>query len=147
MPAVLELRVVLDEAAALVPRVDGVDLTDAVRVFETSRGYDPAGGYGGLVPASFAFGDLGAYYLGRGARQRPAPGRLWLLGCSCGDLGCWPLEAEVVVTGGLVVWQDFGQPHRPARSYDGFGPFVFEREPYEAAVADAVRVLPPAARG
>lgn len=42
---------------------------------------------------------------------------------------------------GFRVDRDFRQPHRPERRYDGFGPFTFSRGEYEAAVAEALRVL------
>ncbi|MBE9604074.1 hypothetical protein IAI18_04295 [Acetobacteraceae bacterium H6797] len=34
-----------------------------------------------------------------------------------------------------VTWHRFTQPHRPARDYTAFGPFTFERQAYERAVA------------
>ena len=125
------------------PEVNGVALLEAVSAFETSRGRTPAGGYGGLVPDHVDLGDLTAYLLGRESPQWPRPGRLWLLGCECGEVGCWPLDARVDAGADLVVWTDFRQPYRPDRDYTGFGPFVFDREQYDAAVAAAVRALEP----
>ena len=71
----------------------------------------------------------------------PDRGRAWLLGCDCGEVGCWPLDARIEVTDDLVMWQDFQQPHRPERDYRSFGPFVFGRKEYDRAVADAVAAL------
>ena len=145
MPDVVRFRVGTAEVRAVVPEVNGVALPEAVSAFEAGRGYTPAGGYGGLIPDHFDFGDLSAYLLGRGNRQWPGRGRLWLLGCECGEVGCWPLEARVDAGTDLVVWTDFRQPHRPDRDYTGFGPFVFDREQYDQAVGAAVRALEPTA--
>lgn len=60
-----------------------------------------------------------------------------LLSCKgCLEPGCWPLQARVIIGADTVSWQDFWQPHRPRRSYVGFGPFEFDRRDYESAIAD-----------
>jgi hypothetical protein len=120
------------EPVALVPEVDGVSLIDLVGRFETDRRYSPAGGYGGIVPANFRVGDIRDYFRGIEANQWPEPGVVCLLGCECGELGCWPLTARVTISDSTVIWAEFRQPHRPGRDYSGFGPFDFDRAQYEA---------------
>src|SRR5690606_38340498 len=44
------------------------------------------------------------YWINRGA--------VALLGCECGEVGCWPLNAQVFHDGGLVTWRGFAQPFR-----------------------------------
>lgn len=127
----------IEGAVELVPAVDGVSLTQLVGDYESARGLTPSGGYGGLIPAHFNFGDLATYYLGQNERQWPGTGRMWLLGCDCGEVGCWPLEVITTITDGYVTWTSFRQPHRPAWNYAGFGPFVFEEGQYRHAVAEA----------
>ncbi|RZQ63764.1 hypothetical protein [Amycolatopsis suaedae] len=110
----------------VVPRLDGTPLTELIDRFETRAGMRPAGEvYGGLnvrrVHERF-----------HGATDPKAA----VLGCSCGDEGCWPLLARITVTGDLVVWDDFEQPHRPERDYTGFGPFRFDRGQYDEAVRE-----------
>jgi hypothetical protein len=73
---------------ALTPFVDGASLIEMVGAYETAQGFKPAGGYSGLVPAHFNYGDLDDYYRGIAQRQSPRKGRLWLLGCDCGEVGC-----------------------------------------------------------
>lgn len=120
----------------VVPVVDGVSLVDLVEEFERSRGYEPIGGYGGLVPEFYRFGPLDDYYLGgeeyRGGAQRP------LLGCGCGEWGCWPLMATIEADDTVVCWRDLAQPLREARDYSDFGPFEFGRDKYEQAVSKLV---------
>lgn len=116
------------------PMIEGCALIELVGDFERAQGHKLAGRYSGLVPSSFDFGDLAAYYVGSSVDQWPEPGSLWLVDCECGQAGCWPLEASVVVTDQQVTWSNFRQPHRPEWNYDGFGPFVFERGEYDAAV-------------
>lgn len=46
-----------------------------------------------------------------------------------------------MVSEDTVVWSDFEQHHRKNWRYDSFGPFVFDRGQYEAALSEIV--LPP----
>ena len=57
-----------------------------------------------------------------------------LLGCGCGEWGCWPLTAVVEVDDEQVRWSEFRNGHR---DWDlrGLGPFVFERSQYVAALS------------
>ncbi|SOD73919.1 hypothetical protein SAMN05892883_3110 [Jatrophihabitans sp. GAS493] len=118
----------------LTPVIDNVTLVDRVKGFEQGHGFTPAGGYGGLVPSYFQFGELRVYFMGKEERQWPRPEHLWLLACDCGEVGCWPLTARVVVLNDTVMWMDFAQDHRPGWDYSEFGPFVFARDQYERAV-------------
>jgi hypothetical protein len=127
----------------LTPVVDGRPLTELVAEFETSHGYLPAGGYGGLMHGDFRMRDLARYFLGHDDHQWTRPGYVWLLGCDCGEVGCWPLEARIVTDDETVIWTEFEQPHRPARDYQSFGDFVFDRTAYEQAVRRAVEALEP----
>ena len=126
-----------DGPVSLVPSIDGTALTALVQGFEEGKGYEPAGGYSGIVPAHFNFGDLRIYYLGRQPNQWPRPGHAWVLGCNCGEVGCWPLGVEISVTDDMVTWSKFEQPHRPDRDYTGLGPFRFHRSYYARAVQAA----------
>lgn len=141
VPDVVRFSVLPQDPRQLVPEINGVTLVDLITAFELSHDCQPAGGYGGLVPDHFNFGDLSAYLLGQDNDQWPRRGRLWLLGCDCGEVGCWPLEAKVELTADLVLWDEFSQPHRRGRDYAEFGPWVFEREQYERAVSAAVVAL------
>jgi hypothetical protein len=59
--------------------------TRLVADFESHRGYEQAGGYGGLATTAQRLGDLTRYYLGQKNGQWSMPGSAWLLGCNCGD--------------------------------------------------------------
>jgi hypothetical protein len=59
-----------------------------------------------------------------------------LLGCDCGEPGCWPLMARIEVEHDTVAWEDFTQPHRDERwSYDAMRPLRFDRRQYDEALA------------
>jgi hypothetical protein len=59
-----------------------------------------------------------------------------LLGCDCGEPGCWPLMARVEVDHHTVTWDGFTQPHRDERwSYDAMRPLTFDRRQYDEALA------------
>jgi len=122
----------LNGVAEVVPEVDGVALTDLIHGFEKRAGMETRNvSYGGLIPAYFRFGPLRHHFLaGAGAfvsGQRKVP----LLGCKCGEWGCWPLLTSVRADDASVAWSAFEQPHRPERDYSGFGPFQFERAEHE----------------
>lgn len=138
---VAPLEIGLDSLQAITPYVNGMSLVDLVGEFEAAARYRPSGGYGGIVPDYFTLGPLQAYYLGEGIDQWPSSGSAWLLGCDCGEAGCWPLAVQVNTTPDHVTWSGFSQPHRPQWDYTAFGPFVFERVGYEHAVAELAELL------
>lgn len=122
----------------LLPYIDNVSLVDLVSGFEHAAGYDVPGEYAGIVLDHFEFGDLNAYLMGRpDTAYWTKRGPIVLLGCDCGELGCWPLETRVLVDDDLVTWQGFAQPFRPTRDYGSFGPFTFRRSQYERAAREA----------
>ncbi|OAP24430.1 Alcohol dehydrogenase [Amycolatopsis sp. M39] len=110
---------------AVMPSVDVIALTDLIDRFELDAGMSP--GRWRLRRTSPArvqsHHDRALPRSRRGGRQNPAA-RLRVLG----------LLARSTVTEDEVVWDSFGQPHRPKRDYRGFGPFRFARAQYDAAV-------------
>lgn len=134
-------------AVSIVPTVNGVTLVELVGGYEAAHGYSPAGGYAGIVPGHFRFGDLVSYYVGDDNGEWPRTGVIWLLGCDCGEVGCWPLEARVRAHEGRVEWSHFRQPHRPAWDYTDFGPFTFDAPQYLTAVRSAAAAWRSAASG
>lgn len=134
VPAVVEIVVNGRRLAELVAEVE--------LPFAAREGHpDLAGSYDGL-PAEHVL-PPSRHYLGEDAGYHDgADGRTTLLGCGCGEPTCWPLLARITLDGERVTWSDFAQPYRPAAEahgwrYDGFGPFVFDRAEYEAALAAA----------
>ncbi|WP_305788176.1 hypothetical protein [Symbioplanes lichenis] len=126
----------------VVPWIGGVPLTELIDRFEIAAGMRPAGGaYGGLIPEFFRFGPMGEHFSGRstGVTGPKTP----VLGCECGEWGCWPLLAVVTVSDDQVRWDAFEQPHRKARDYSGFGPFRFDRRQYDDALAVLVTTIGP----
>jgi hypothetical protein len=130
-----------DGRIVVTPEVDGESLVTLVAQFEERNGFRPSGGYSGLVPRWFNYGDLRSYFLGTATRQWPSPDRLWLLSCDCGEAGCWPFEARVIALHDTVTWTDFRQRHRGEWNYAGLGPFTFDRSQYQRAVAWMVEQL------
>ncbi|MFE0678672.1 hypothetical protein [Streptomyces sp. NPDC058867] len=120
----------------VVPRIDGTPLTELIDGYEIAARMQPAGdAYGGLIPEFFRFGPMQDHFLGlsTGVMGPKTP----VLGCECGEWGCWPLMARITATADLVTWDAFEQPHRKTRDYAAFGPFQFDRGPYD----DALRAL------
>jgi hypothetical protein len=122
---------------SITPYVNGKSLVKAVAAFEHEREFDPAGGYGGLIPEWFDYGPLNKYFLGDFEPDSYFMNLdgIYLLGCDCGEVGCWPLVAQVRAAGKTVEWTSFRQTFRKERDYSDFGPFVFDADQYRKAVA------------
>ena len=132
-----------EDVSAVIPVVAGTPLPEMISAFEHEKHYEPAGGYGGLIPQYFNYGPLDRYFFGDfdDGSYFARMGRIYVLGCECGEVGCWPLVARVKVDEDSVVWDSFQQPHRPGRDYADFGSFVFKRRLYRHAVADLMAGL------
>ncbi|HEX4301257.1 MAG TPA: hypothetical protein VHZ78_00585 [Rhizomicrobium sp.] len=125
----------------ITPCIDGRLLSDRVSEFETQQGFDLAGRYVGLPPGGYRYGPFDQYFLGLTFRFDDLGG-IHVLACRyCGFVGCWPLLCKVSIVAREVHWSDFRQPHRKKWDYSGFGPFVFERAAFDAAVHTLVADL------
>ncbi len=126
-----------EKTHSITPHVNGASLVDMVSTFERELGFDPICGYGGLVPGYFKYGPLDRYFLGDFEPNSYFSnwGKVYLLGCNCGEVGCWPLTAHIATEGDSVEWTAFGRDHRPERDYSAFGPFVFAADQYRQAAA------------
>ncbi len=113
--------------------VNGFSLVDLITEFESHIDDDALGGYAGPVLEHFRFDNVEGYLFGHGW---PGGDRAALLGCTCGELGCWPLYARIRLDKGHVIWDQLTQPFRPKRDYSDFGPFVFHETQYRIAVAE-----------
>jgi len=128
----------------VVPHIDGAPLTELIDEYEIAAGMQPAGdAYGGLIPEFFRFGPMQNHFLGlsTSAMGPKTP----VLGCECGEWGCWPLMARITATADLVTWDAFEQPHRKTRDYVAFGPFQFDRHQYDDALQALNAVIDSAA--
>ena len=118
-----------DSVFTVVPVVDGSRFTDLIHRFERDAGMETRdASYEGLIPAFYRFGTAAEHYL--------SDQRIPILGCECGEWGCWPLMGEVHADDHRVVWSEFEQPYRPDRDYSLFGPFSFNRSAYDEALRE-----------
>jgi hypothetical protein len=130
----VELRLILaddGEQMRVHVLIDGRDLLDRVKVAElpqaTADGQpDLAGSYQALTSEQWA-----------ALPEQYGDGRAAVLGCICGEVGCWPFRVRITWRSDTVTWSDFKQKNR-GWTYEALGPFVFAREQYEAAVSRAV---------
>jgi hypothetical protein len=119
--------------------VNDRNLVDIVREVElpfAARGGKPrlAGTYIGLpaedvfLPSPRLLGETTHYpFDGLG-------GKVAVLGCVCGDVGCWPFRTGIELREDVVIWDGFEQPHRRKWRYDEMRPFVFDRTQYFSAL-------------
>lgn len=118
----------------VLPVIDGVSLVVLARRVEEpaadAEGHpDLAGSYAPLVSEGLPR----EHFLGRPYLSWFDDGDTVLLGCTCGDWGCWPLTAMVRVDARFVHWSHFRTGHRDWDLGD-LGPFRFERRAYERAL-------------
>lgn len=143
----IEFRTVRGETGAgvvvdaVVPYLGGVSLPDLLRRIERSsaaRSGQPelAGSYLGLGDAGVRW--PGRHYLGEPVLSWFGDGDTVLLGCCCGDWGCWPFTAVVTVERDVVVWSGYRHGHRDW-DYGGLWDLVFDRVQYEEAVRATAR--------
>ncbi len=127
--------------------VDGADLALLARAvempFAAAEGWpDIAGKYIGLCPKDVV--QSAAHFLGEAAPLFQYGRKVQVLGCTCGEPGCWPLVCEIAVDTEEVTWKNFEQPHRgedqgqPSWSHEALGPFVFARPRYDKALRRVV---------
>ncbi len=120
--------------------VNGRNLVEMVRDTELSfalrEGHpDAAGDYVGLppkdvfLPSPRLLGEPTTYY-----DHDSSEGKIAVLGCGCGDVGCWPFRVKIEMQKDVVIWGGFEQPHRPDWSYDEMGSFEFDRSRYISAL-------------
>lgn len=127
------------ELISVTPYVNGTSLIELARRVEREPAAadgqpDLAGAYAGLVvygPASRSW--AGLFLDTGGADTWFGDGDSSLLGCTCGDTGCWPLTALVVIDDDTVTWSHFRTGHRDWDLGD-LGPFRFQRAAYESAL-------------
>lgn len=129
-----------DRVSAVVPIIDGRSFVDLVTDIERTNDFDVVGGYDGIIPANYRFGSLDRYYLGLGDSWTETTSTA-VLGCDCGEVGCWPGCVTINANPSTVTWSSFQQPFRPDRDYSALGPFEFERRAYEEAVNAAIKAL------
>jgi hypothetical protein len=60
-------------------------------------------------------------------------GRIAVLNCTCGDLGCGGVVARIAVDGESVTWSEFSNPR--SSTFLPLGPFRFDRSEYSEAVS------------
>jgi hypothetical protein len=141
MTALDEIAFRIDADSAIWIEVNGRPLAELVgeveRPFAEREGSpDIAGNYAGL--ASRLLDSVDDHYHGAPGSDLVCGPRdhTVLLGCECGEPGCWPLMARIEVGPETVSYSDFTQPHRDERwSYDAMPVLTFEREQYEEALA------------
>jgi hypothetical protein len=120
--------------------VNGRNMVDILREVElpfAAREGKPnlAGDYIGLppedvfLPSPRLLGEPATHYDRDGVE-----GKVAVLGCVCGDVGCWPFRVRITLRDDVVIWDGFEQPHRRAWRYDELRPFVFDRTQYLSAL-------------
>jgi hypothetical protein len=128
------------------PVVDDRRLSIIVDEFERARGFAPAGGYSGLLASASDVVPIDQRFLGVALPGQRSDVKPQILGCECGESGCWPLLARVEIDGASITWTALEQPHRQERDYSELG-FRFDRSHYYAALARLADEIGPQSLG
>lgn len=142
-----------DRDSGIQIKINGRDLIELVRAVENPFAYKEghaslAGAYAGLAPN----GDTcppSKHFLGEPSHANYRyDAKTQVLGCECGEPGCWPLLCLIEAGRTRVRWSEFEQPHRTSKRskspwrYDELGPFEFDRSQYEHALEALRQGLP-----
>jgi hypothetical protein len=119
------------------PVVNGVLLRDLVKTVELPYAKREgqralAGSYMGLTNFERLIWPA-KHYFGEPIEQWFDDGDTVLLGCECGEAGCWPLTAQVEVGTHTVQWTHFRTGHRDW-DLSELGPFTFRTDQYRSAL-------------
>lgn len=137
--------------------INGRELIDIVREIEQPfaerEGHPNLPGAYGYFGPMFVFSPA-RHFLGEPANDwTDGAGRIYVLSCNCGIPECWPLSARIEITEDKIIWSNFRQRHRGPNSpqgewrYDKLGPFTFDRQSYEQALASYKSAdFPPSAK-
>lgn len=141
----IDFIVATDGTSCLEIKIDGVPLEEHARRAELRSAKadgeeELAGAYGGLTPLH-AVCWPSRHFLDSPALPATDDGDTVLLGCDCGDWGCWPLLARVHLSASTVTWREFRNGHRSAWDLSRLGPFEFERDQYESALRTTQQAL------
>lgn len=138
---ILEQELGVGVFPTVVPHLDGVPLPDLIREIELPSARregnsDLAGKYAGLLENSVRWPSR--HYLGDPVLSWFGDGDTVLLGCDCGDWGCWPFTALVTVTKDTVLWSGYRTGHRDW-DYRDLPDITIKRRQYEQAVRATAR--------
>jgi hypothetical protein len=125
----------------LTPCIGGRSFVELVTEYEEAQNWDDAGIHEGLVLAPEDIEVLPQYFLhGRSLLRNLSHKGTVLLGCTCGNVDDGPFFGQVQLVEDRVTWFGFENPMADSLAWDytGFGPFTFDREHYEQAIADAM---------
>ena len=137
------------------PLVNGRHLLDLVTEFERPRavqaGFTGTNSYAPLCSADVLFPS--GHWIGKPLEELVCGGWTVVATCTCGAWECGGLLARIAVGSDTVTWSHFQTPfgisrskeghpeaNAPHISTEGFGPFVFDRGQYEAALTAAQRI-------
>ena len=141
-----------DRDSGIQIKINGRDLVELVRNVENPFAYEEgatslAGAYAGLPPNDDTC-PPSKHFLGEPHALYGYEAKTQVLGCECGEPGCWPLVCLIQAGPTSVRWSQFEQPHRSIKRskspwrYDELGPFEFERNQYERALETLRRGSP-----
>jgi hypothetical protein len=134
-----------DRESGIQIKINGRDLVGLVRAVENpfadKEGHvSIAGAYAGLPPNDDTC-PPSKHFLGQPSYANYRyDAKTQVLGCECGEAGCWPLVCLIEAGPTRVKWSQFEQPHRTVKRtkdpwrYDELGPFEFDRSQYERAL-------------
>lgn len=117
--------------------VNNENLVDLIKEFEMQHDPSIAGRYEGL--SIYSIYNLKEHFTGRLNENDVFnyQGKTQIIGCNCGEPGCWPLLVKIIEEDEKIIWSEFEQPYRAKESaggywnYSNFKSFEFIKNQYE----------------
>ncbi|MDR0443217.1 MAG: hypothetical protein LBH44_07425 [Treponema sp.] len=126
--------------------INGKKLSDILKEYEKQFDEKIAGKYDG-IPLSY-FGDIIKHFTGKIDKDMlNYNGKTQLLGCACGEAGCWPFLSKIKTNNNILTWNEYEQPHRKINSsggywdYSNLQSFTFNKIDYENNLLRAVETI------
>ena len=117
--------------------VNNKNLKDILKEYENQFDKESAGKYEGI--RLLYFDDVIKHFTGNIKESiLNFSGKSQLLGCPCGEPGCWPFFANIKIDKNKIIWNGFEQPHRKINSPGGYWDycnlkaFEFDKNDYES---------------
>lgn len=117
--------------------INGENLNELMRRYEIQFEPSIAGGYEGLNIEYLK--NIEEHFFGKLNENDiyNYDGKTLVLGCNCGEPGCWPLIVRITEEDEVIIWSEFEQPFRDEESaggywdYTNFKSLEFNKQLYE----------------
>jgi hypothetical protein len=120
--------------------INNENLIDILKDYEKQFGENNPGKYDGICIYYFDDIDIIKHFMGEADKKNILnyTGKTQILGCTCGEPGCWPFLIKINISGNVIIWNEYEQPFRSKKrcgekywNYSNLKALKFNRVEYE----------------